>query len=89
MLTTDRRPRWVAAVAIIMALPAGQFPMLLQACPTQPEIARTLVWCYPFYVIAAAWLAYLCWPRRKEMTWILLALMALTHIGMWMLVGQL
>ncbi|MDE5838290.1 MAG: hypothetical protein K2H39_04490 [Paramuribaculum sp.] len=47
---------------------------------------RTLVWIYPFYVVVAAYLAYLCYPARRIITWILLALMVLTHVCVWLLV---
>lgn len=41
---------------------------------------------YPVYELASAWLAWLSYGRRTEMTWILLALMILTHPAMYMLV---
>ncbi|MDE5744858.1 MAG: hypothetical protein K2H84_04255 [Paramuribaculum sp.] len=85
-MTDLRAPWWIVAIIILFILPAGQFPVLLANCPPEPPVLRTMVWIYPFYVVVAAYLAYLCYPRRQLMTWILLALMAMTHVAMWMLV---
>lgn len=87
MIDYERAPRWVVVVAVIAALPATQMPMLLSSCPDVGG-ARTLLWIYPFYTLLAAWLAVACYPRRPYMTWILLALMLLTHVAMWMLVAR-
>ncbi len=83
-----RAPGWFIALAVIVALPVFQTPALLDACPPDGGIVRTLVWIYPFYVAVAAWLACLCWDSRRAMAWILIAIMALTHIGMRMLVAM-
>ncbi|MCH5318285.1 MAG: hypothetical protein J1E38_01080 [Paramuribaculum sp.] len=84
MISRDKTPGWFLAVIILVGLPVFQFPMLLNSCPPEsPD--RLMVWIYPFYVVAAGWLAYICYPRRQAMAWILLALMILTHVGMWML----
>ncbi len=85
MISRAKIPGWLIAVAIILALPVFQEPMLLSACPAEPPILKTLVWIYPFYVVVAAWLACACWDRRPTMTWILLALLLLTHVGIFIL----
>ncbi|WP_290142577.1 hypothetical protein [Paramuribaculum intestinale] len=83
-----RAPAWFIVLAVVMTLPALLTPALLSACPPDgPDMVRTLVWIYPFYVVVAAWLACLCWDSRRTMAWVLLALMALTHAGIWMLVN--
>lgn len=88
MLSRDGVPGWVIALAVILALPVFQEPMLLASCPPDPPMVRTLVWIYPAYVIVAAWLGCACWARRRVMTWILFGLLLLTHIGVYMLVTQ-
>ncbi len=77
-------PRWMIAVIVIVLLPVFQFPFLLADCP-DVSIVRTLLWIYPFYCLVAAFLAYQCYPQRHAMTWILLALMVLSHISVWLL----
>ena len=85
-MTQQKVPWWIIALIILFVLPAAQFPVLLANCPAEPAIVRTLVWIYPFYVVVAAYLAYLCYPARRIITWILLALMVLTHVCVWLLV---
>ena len=78
-------PAWVTVVIIICMLPVLAFPtMLSMTMPDSP--ARTFVWFYPFYVIASGVCARICWRQRRDVMWILLALMVLSHLAMWMLV---
>ncbi len=87
MITSrGRAPWWLILIAVVMALPVFRTPALIAACPPEPEIVRTLVMIYPIYVIVTAWLACICWPQRKTMTWILLALMALSSVAIHLLV---
>lgn len=85
-MSQQRPPWWFIVIIIVLLLPAGQFPMLLANTPVGVPLVRTLLWCYPFYLLVAAYLAYVCFQRRPLMSWILIALMALTHIAMWLLV---
>lgn len=80
------RQKLFIALIIIMLLPIFQLPALLSALPADNTSAHTLVWCYPFYLIMSAWLAWICRERRPEMTWILLLLMLLADIAVWALV---
>ena len=66
-------------------LPAIAFPSLLYLTATD-SAARTLAWFYPFYVLASGISAYICYPERREISWILLVLMILSHLAMWLLV---
>lgn len=78
-------PTWVTVVIIICMLPVLAFPtMLSMTMPDSP--VRSFVWFYPFYVIASGVCARICWRQRRDITWILLALMVLSHLAMWMLV---
>lgn len=77
-------PRWAIAVIIIALLPVIQFPMLLITCKAIGMI-KTLLWFYPFYCLVAAFLAYVSYGQRRAVSWILIALMLLSHIAMWTL----
>ncbi len=79
-------PKLLKALIIIMLLPIFQLPALLSALPADDAAMRTIVWCYPFYLMLSAWLAWICRERRPEMTWILLLLMLLSDIAVWALV---
>lgn len=78
-------PRWFTILVTIMALPVFQVPVLLANCAPQSAV-RTMVWVYLFYVPVAAYLAYLCYPERRALAWILTLLMLLSHIAVWLLV---
>ncbi len=78
-------PKWMTALIIVVLLPVFQFPVLLSNAP-DIQTVRTLLWIYPFYCLTAAYLAYVCYPQRRVMSWILIALMILTHIAVWLLV---
>lgn len=81
------RAWWVKAIIILVSLPVLAWPTLLSRCSTD-SVARTFVWLYPAYVIAAAVCAWICRRRRPEITWIIVFLMILTHAAMWVLVDM-
>lgn len=81
----DKAPIWINILIIVCMLPLLAFPtMLTMTLPDSP--ARTFAWFYPFYVIASGVCARICWPQRRDLTWILLVLMILSHAAMWMLI---
>ncbi|MCH5347332.1 MAG: hypothetical protein J1E63_09490 [Muribaculaceae bacterium] len=82
-----RAPWWVIAIIVIAALPAVSFPRLLAdiGATGLQETVRLLLWGYPFYIVAAAWLAVISYRRRPYVTWILVALMVLTHFAIYIL----
>lgn len=88
MTAPDRRraPWWMTLIIIICMLPAFILPFMLKTPVSElQETARTLVWLYPAYVVTAGVCAWICYPQRKEITWILLILLLLSHAAMWML----
>lgn len=88
MKPSRRVPVWMVCVIIIAALPVFSFPALLSASSASSvEGSKVYLWLYPAYVVAASLLAYQCYGRRTEMSWIIIVLMLLTHVAMWALVG--
>lgn len=87
MYTNLKTPRWMLWLIIVVMLPVFQFPLLLSGCSDSQPGTRTLVWIYPFYVLVSGYLAYICYPARREMSWILLILMVLSHLAVWALVN--
>ena len=75
-------PRRFLAVTILFMLPVLGFPTLLGKCPNDSPLT-TFVWFYPLYVFAAGICAVMCYPARRELAWILLAIMLLTHMALW------
>lgn len=83
----QRTPIWFVVVVIVALLPVFQFPALLSLCPQGDESVKLMIWIYPVYEAVAGWLAWRVWPARRELSWILVVLMVLTHCAAWMLVG--
>jgi hypothetical protein len=81
-------PWWMKTLVIAAMLPLVLLPQLIAACPpSAPEM--TFLRFYPVYVLAAGICAWLSYGRRPEVTWIILALLILTHAAMWLLVNPL
>lgn len=80
----ERAPWWVTAIIIVVMVPALVLPMAGTGVPEE-GMPRYLLWFYPAYVIASGVCAYLTYPERSYLTWILLVLMVISHAAMWML----
>lgn len=61
------------------------FPFMLSVSATLSGADKYYLWIYPAYILAASFLAWQCYGRRTEMTWIIIILMLLTHVAMWAL----
>lgn len=81
----QRTPWWMSVIIVVLSLPVFSLPYLLSVCA--PGL-KTFVWLYPLYVLVAAWLAWICYPRRRLLSWILLIVMVLTHVAMFTLATQ-
>jgi len=84
-----RAPWWFIIVIIAAALPALMF---------MPQAARVLEqaglpgagytgWLYPAYVIVSGLCALLCYPQRKALALVLVALMVLVDTGLFITVS--
>lgn len=80
-----KTPWWMIVLIIIAMLPGFSFPKLLSSTEADTQ-ARLFVWLYPAYLLLAGWLAYICYPRRHDITWMILILMLLTHTALWTLI---
>ncbi len=85
MKQPSRVPVWMLIIIIGAALPALAFPALLNLSAGNISEYKVLVRLYPIYVLVAAYLAWQCYGRRNEMTWILIILMILSHAAIWFL----
>lgn len=81
-----KTPRWINLLIIIFTLPLFSTPWLIRECPQGQETVKTLIQLYPFYMALSAWLAYKAYPQRHYVTWILLAVMALSTAAIFSLV---
>lgn len=79
-------PWWMTAIIILCMLPLLFFPQLISEIPPGGT-PKALVWLYPAYVIATGVCAWIVYPQRPVITWILLILLLLSHLGMYVLVN--
>ena len=78
--TSPRRvPLWMVAVIILCALPGVSFPFLGDLLTSGDLTIEGLTWFYPVYTIASALLAWQCYGRRTLMSWVILALLVVSH----------
>lgn len=80
-----KTPVWMTILIILVLLPIFSLPALLDTVPADDDSLRTVVWCYPFYLLLSGYLAWFAYPQRPTTSWILIALMVLSTIAIWML----
>lgn len=78
-------PVAVKILIVVAALPVLAFPWMLSAAPEDSNI-ELWMWMYPVYVILSCACEWKAWGRQPEVTWILMAVMLLTHAAMWALI---
>ncbi|MDE6858811.1 MAG: hypothetical protein K2J65_00155 [Duncaniella sp.] len=84
-----KTPTWMTILIIVVLLPVFSLPALLDTVPAGDDSLRTIVWCYPFYMLLSGYLAWFAYPQRPTVSWILIALMILSTIAVWLLPGSL
>ncbi len=84
-----KTPTWMTILIIVVLLPVFSLPALLDTVPAGDDSLRTIVWCYPFYMLLSGYLAWFAYPQRQTVSWILIVLMILSTIAIWMLPGSL
>lgn len=80
-------PLWFGAVVFLAAAPAAVMPFV----PGFDAVADSLgmLWTlYPIYVVATAICACLSYTRRREVAWILVAVMLLAHTALILLARE-
>lgn len=78
-----RKPRvqwWMWVILILCMAPGLSFPWILEMTERADVLTRGLIWFYPCYVLCSGFLAWQCYGRRTYMTWIILALLLLSHL---------
>ena len=75
-------PLWFKILVIVMMLPAAGFPLLVSALSSDADdTVKLLVWFYPAYMIASGVCARMCYVDRREVSWVLIALMLASTAG--------
>ena len=82
-----KTPTWMTILIILVSLPVFSLPALLDSVPADDESLRTIVWCYPFYLLLSGYLAWFASPQRPTVSWTLIVLTVLSSAAIWMLPG--
>lgn len=78
-------PWWMAAIIVIVMIPALIIPAMGNSPDMEDPMQKYLTWFYPAYVIGTGICAYICYPQRKALAWILIVLMVMSHAAMLMI----
>ena len=79
-----RRPWWFTALLILLVLPAFATPWLLADAPAGSLLEILIKW-FPAYLLLSAFCAWYAYPARREVAWILVALMVLSSGSLFMI----
>lgn len=79
-----KAPWWFTLLTIFVAIAAAfVFPEASRVLDSASWLGGEYVaWLYPLYIIFTAVLAWICYPARRPLAWILVGLMALSSIGL-------
>lgn len=77
-------PVWLRLIVIAAVLPLAAYPWLL-AGDVEGTENLWLLRLYPFVELIGAVCAWRTYAGRREVAWILIAVMLLTHAAMWLL----
>ena len=80
-MNRQRIPWWFVVLCVILALPVFFIPLY----DDMAVLRDTLGWLdtyYPVYIVAALLCALLCYPRRREVAWILIGIVIISHMSL-------
>jgi len=75
--TTHRRPWWFTTLLVLLVMPAFGLPWMLVSAPPG-SLLMTLMKLFPLYLAGSAIAAWKVYPWRRDVAWVLVALMILT-----------
>ena len=79
-----RRPWWFVVILIILVLPAFSTPWLLADAPKGSLLAIMIKW-FPAFLLLSALCAWVSYPQRRDVAWILVTLMILSAASLFMI----
>lgn len=83
-----KAPWWFTVLLVLVAFPTVAFiPQAAHILEEAEWLGSSYVgWVYPVYVLLSAFLAWISYPTRRTLAWILFALIILTDIGLFLTV---
>lgn len=79
-----RRPWWFVLILILLVLPAFGMPWLLADAP-QGSVLYILIKWFPAFLLLAAVCAWYAFPQRRDVGWILVAIMFLSDCALFVI----
>ena len=79
-----RRPWWFTAILIVLVLPSFATPWILADAPHGSLLEGMVKW-FPAFLVLAAICAWAAYPQRRDVAWILVAVMILSAVSLFML----
>lgn len=76
-----RHPWWLTVLLVILVVVGFLSPFMMSA-PANNSMLETLLKLFPVYSIASAVCAWLAYPQRQALSWVLIALMALSSASL-------
>ncbi|MFG6386524.1 MAG: hypothetical protein K1V80_08650 [Muribaculaceae bacterium] len=85
----QRAPWWFTLLLIIIVLPGMAFiPQASAILEDARWLGTSYVgWLYPVYILLSAVIAWVCYPQRRTIAWILVALIVITMAGLFVTIG--
>lgn len=85
---SPRRPWWFTVLLILLVIPGFLTPWFLAKAVEMEQYTDTLLpdllkW-MPVYLVASAVCAWLCYPARRPLAWILVVLMLLSTAALFL-----
>lgn len=79
-----RAPWWFTVLLVLVAAGAAfMFPMAARVLDSAMWLGSDYMgWLYPAYVVAMAMLAWICYPQRRTIAWVLFGVLLLSAIGL-------
>ncbi|WP_289755533.1 hypothetical protein [Muribaculum intestinale] len=81
----QRPPAWFTIVVLVMMIPIFFYiPLVIGMFDTpgsfEMDTVGFVTLFFPIYALLSGWLAYQCYPERKEISWILLGLLFIFYV---------
>jgi hypothetical protein len=80
---TPRPPLWFTLIIILLLLPLLMWPAYFSDTIATPEGRENSVYAiiFPIYALLSAWLAYKTFTSRRELSFIILALLIISYLA--------
>lgn len=79
-----KRPWWFAVLLVVLVLPSFSMPWILADAPEGSMLHLLIKW-FPAFLLLSAVCAWFAYPARRDVSWILVAVMILSALSLFMI----